>query len=123
MLRRRGGFTLVELMIVLTLIAILASIAIPLYMKSTVKAREAVLLEDLYQMRKAIDNYYGDNGAYPSDLSILADKKYIRTVPVDPFTNSNETWVLIYSDEGDGVFDVKSGSDGTGKNGTLFSDW
>ena len=117
------GFTLIELMVVLSLVAILASIAVPYYWNSVIKAHEAVLLEDLFQMRDAIDKYYGDNGEYPSDLLTLADKKYIRGVPIDPITNSDETWVEEYAEDGTGIFDVHSGSDKIGRNDIPYREW
>lgn len=121
--REGNGFTLIELMIVLTLIAILLSIAVPAYQNSLVKAREAALMEDLHMMRDAIDKYYSDTGKYPDSILDLADKKYIRSVPADPFTNSAETWEEIPSDEGSGVYDVSSGSDITGRNGIPYNEW
>ncbi|MBI5599573.1 MAG: prepilin-type N-terminal cleavage/methylation domain-containing protein [Deltaproteobacteria bacterium] len=119
----RAGFTLIELMMVLTIIAILASIAIPRYMQSLVKAREAALLEDLFQMRTAIDQHYADNGLYPQSLRELADKKYIRAVPVDPFTSSSDTWREVLADVSSGIYDVASGSDQVGTNGIPYSQW
>src|SRR3989304_8472486 len=121
--RERNGFTLIELMIVLTLIAILLSIAVPAYQNSLIKAREAALMEDLHMMRDAIDKYYSDTGKYPDSIFDLADKKYIRFVPVDPFTNSAEAWEEIPPDEGSGVYDVRSGSDIAGRNGIPYNEW
>ena len=83
--RRSGGFTLIELLIVMTIIGILASIAVPNYQRSVIKAREAVLMEDLYQMRRAIDAYFADHGKYPESLQGLVEAKYLRDIPRDPF--------------------------------------
>ena len=86
------GFTLIELMIVMTIIGILASIAAPNYQRSVIKAREAVLMEDLYQMRRAIDAYFGDHAKYPESLEALVEAKYLRAIPTDPFTHTQDTW-------------------------------
>ncbi len=120
---RAGGFTLVELLIVMSLMGILASIAIPTYNKSVVRAREATLRKDLYHMREAIDNFYGDHEIYPDSLDELVDKQYIRIVPVDPFTGSSESWVEILSEDGSGIFDVVSGSDKVSRSGVAYSQW
>jgi len=126
------GFTLIELMIVVTIIGILAAIAAPNYQWGIIKAREAVLLEDLYTIRSTIDQYYADQGKYPDTLRALVEdkNKYLREVPKDPFTRSNETWVVTpppASDEpgygGEGVYDVHSGSTRIGSNGVPYSEW
>lgn len=117
------GFTLIEMLIVLAIMGILAGIAAPLYHKSVIKAREAALKEDLYQMREAIDKYYADLGGYPQGLSSLAEKRYIRAIPVDPFTGSKDTWVEVPAEGENGVFDVKSGSGLTAGDGTPYNEW
>lgn len=119
----RGGFTLIEVLIVLTLVGILAGIAVPLYQHSIIKAREATLKENLYQLRDAIDKHYADRGAYPDTLTGLVDKKYVRTVPVDPFTNLNDTWVEVPAEGEPGVYDVRSGSSAVGANGVPYNEW
>lgn len=121
--RGERGFTLIELMVVISIIGILATIAVPMYQSSVTKAKESTLKEDLYQMRSAVDKYYADNGAYPGSLSALAEKKYIRSLPVDPFTGAGDTWVEVPPDEGEGVYDVKSGSTLTALNGTSYNEW
>lgn len=124
------GFTLIELLIVMTIIGILASIVVPNYQRNLIRAREAVLLEDLYQMRRAIDAYFADHISYPESLDDLVANKYIRDIPRDPFTNSNETWEEVPptpSVEGElaegGLENVYSGSDLVGLNGIPYRDW
>lgn len=128
--RREQGFTLIELLIVMTIIGILATIAIPSYQRSVIKAREAVLMEDLYQMRRAIDAYYADRARYPDSLEELVEARYLRDIPRDPFTGEKETWETIPpapSPEGEmapgGVFDVRSGSDLVGLNDIPYNEW
>lgn len=131
-LPKRGvrGFTLIELLIVMTIIGILASIAVPSYQRSAIRAREAVLQEDLYQMRRAIDAYYSDHAKYPDTLDALVQDKYLRGIPSDPFTHSDKTWVTVPPEPsaegeqpGGEVFDVHSGSDLVGLNGIPYKDW
>ncbi len=124
------GFTLIELLIVMTVIGILASIAVPNYKRNLIKAREAVLMEDLYQMRRAIDAYFADHIRYPESLEELVTSKYLRDIPRDPFTQSSETWEEVPptpTDEGEiaegGVEDVHSGDDRIGLNGIPYRDW
>lgn len=119
------GFTLLELMVVVTIIGILVTLAEPSYRVATIKAREAALKKDLYVMRDVIDQYRADQGQYPSALSDLVEKGYVRAVPVDPFTHSSETWVEIYAAEGEesGIFDVHSGSDIIGTNDVSYNEW
>ena len=128
--RNSRGFTLIELMIVMTIIGILASIAAPNYQRSVIKAREAVLMENLYQMRRAIDAYFADHTKYPDSLEMLVESKYLRGIPVDPFTTTSDTWETVVptpTAEGEvaegGVEDVHSGSDLVGLNGTPYRDW
>jgi len=125
------GFTLIELMIVLAIIGILASIAAPSYREHTIRARETVLMEDLYQMRQAIDAYFADKMKYPESLEDMVVNKYLRAIPRDPITRSTTDWVTIppepLPDSGalaeGGVFDVHSGSDLIGLNGIPYREW
>ncbi|MBE0595671.1 MAG: prepilin-type N-terminal cleavage/methylation domain-containing protein [Desulfuromonadales bacterium] len=124
------GFTLIEILIVMSLVGILAAIAVPSYRHHTIKARETVLMEDLYQMHRAIDSFYADKGRYPDSLQELVERKYLRGIPRDPFTTSSSTWQTDppeASVEGDlpegGVFRVRSGSDLLGLNGVPYSEW
>ena len=124
------GFTLIEMLIIITLIGILVTIAVPSYKRSLLKAKESVLKEDLYQMRKAIDAYFADNAKYPDSLEDLVDNNYLRDIPVDPITQSDKTWETVPPQptlNGNmapgGVFDVHSGSDLVGLNGEPYADW
>ncbi len=127
---RAGGFTLIELMIVMTLIVILAGIGLTTYTNGVTRSKEAVLKENLFRLRDSIDQYYADKNNYPETLSSLVLEKYIRTVPVDPFTQSTDTWKLVMSEinpedlsETRGIFDIKSGSEQTALDGSQYSDW
>lgn len=131
-IRRRGrgnGWTLVELTIVISLISILSGIALVGYRNALTRSREAVLKEDLFRMREAIDQYHADTGNYPAVLDTLAEAGYLRAVPVDPFTNSAETWVAeppaldAANPFETGIYDVRSGYGGTAIDGTLYSEW
>jgi general secretion pathway protein G len=118
------GFTLIELMVVMTVIALLISIAVPRYFHSVEQAKEATLKQSLTIMRVAIDKFYGDNERYPASIKELVTKKYIRAVPIDPVTESTETWVTQSPslDTTGAVFDIKSGATGNAKDGTAYAD-
>ena len=120
-----SGFTLIELLVVLAIIATLLTIAVPRYYASLDRSKEAVLKENLYQMRDAISKYYADKGKYPESLDALASDKYLRKVPLDPVTDSVATWLLIAPEDPQksGVFDVRSGAQGKSLDGTEFSTW
>ena len=127
---RERGFTLIELMIVMALIVILASIGLAIYTNSVTRAKESVLKEDLFRMRDAIDQYYSDKGKYPAALPDLVSEKYLRSIPVDPFTNSADTWREVPAEPDptnptaqSGVYDVRSGSELKALDGTNYSDW
>ena len=113
-MRRNKGFTLVELMVVLTIIALLLSVVVPDYIGRTKRAEEAVLKENLAVMRDALDKHYADAGKYPSNIHDLVAKRYLRNIPADPFTQSPTTWVPVppSNPQQGGVFDVRSGAKG-----------
>ena len=122
---KRSGFTLIELLVVLAIIATLLTIAVPRYYSSLDKSKEAVLKENLYQLRDAIGKYYADRGKYPESLQALATDKYLRSVPLDPVTDSATTWIVVAPEDPQkgGVFDVKSGAAGKARDGTEFVTW
>ncbi len=118
-----GGFTLVELMIVLAIVGILVSLAEPSFQRSILRAREAALTQSLYTIRDVIDQYRADRGAYPEGLATLVEARYLRRVPADPFTRSETTWQEILDEEEGGLFDVHSGSDLVSVDGTPYNEW
>ena len=128
--RCNKGFTLIELLVVMTIIVLLASVGMALYATSVTRAKEAALLEDLFQMRKAIDEYYADKQKYPATLDALVSEKYLREIKPDPFTLSVDTWQTTMSDPDaanpsaeTGIYNVKSGAPGTGSDGRPYSEW
>ncbi len=129
-LRRMRGFTFVELMVVVAIIVILISMAIPIYNKTIIRSKEAVLHQNLFTLRSVIDNYTYDKMKAPQSLQDMVTEGYLRDVPIDPMTGSNQTWKTIMEDASQsvdqsqpGIFDVKSGSDKTGLDGTPYSEW
>lgn len=120
------GFTLIEMMIVISLISILATIAMPNFQKSVIRAKETSLRRSLFVLRDVIDQYYADHGKYPDSLAALAQEKYIRDVPKDPFTFSESTWILIPPEGEDvegGIYDVHSGSNLVSLEGDPYNEW
>ncbi|HTV02964.1 MAG TPA: type II secretion system protein [Luteitalea sp.] len=129
-MRGRRGFTLLELMVVMALIVVLAGMAMASYRNSVTLAQEAVLAEDLFRMRDAIDQYYADKNKYPSSLSTLVTDGYLRALPDDPFTQSSSTWQEVPAEPDasnptaePGVYNVKSGSEKISMKGTPYSEW
>ena len=128
--RAARGFTVIELMVVMSIIVTLATIVVVQYQHSLVFAKESVLRDDLFKMKEAIDQYYADKTKYPASLDDLVSAGYLRAIPKDPFTNSNDTWVTVPAEPDpanpvatSGVYDVKSGSEGLALDGTKYSDW
>lgn len=124
------GFTLVEVLIVISLIVVLTSVGMATYSNSVRRSREAVLKEDLFQMRDAIDQYYADKNKYPGTLQDLVSEGYLRAIPKDPITDSAETWVTENAEPDPnnvaaepGIFNVKSGSEELSMDGTKYSEW
>lgn len=124
------GFTLIELVVVAAILIVLAGMGLAQYRNSVIRAREAVLKEDLFRMRDAIDQYYADKMQYPSTLDALVSDGYMRKLPDDPFTLSSSTWQTVPSEPdpnnptaSPGVYDVKSGSEATALDNTKYADW
>ena len=127
--RSSEGWTLVEMLIVISLVVIMAGIALTSYGTAVLRSREAVLKEDLFRMRDAIDQYYADRDGYPAELQSLVSEGYLRGIPEDPFTRSTTTWQLVMAEYdpvnplAQGIFDVRSGAVGLGIDGTAYVDW
>jgi general secretion pathway protein G len=124
------GFTLIELLVVISLIVLLASIGLVMYQNSVQRGREAVLKEDLFRIRDAIDQHYADKGKYPASLEDLVSAGYLRKVPVDPMTQSTETWQTVPAEPDPanltvepGIYNVRSGAEGQALDGSKFSEW
>lgn len=135
MIRRRrltgsGGFTMIELVVVVTIIIILAGIGMASYRNGTIRAQEAALKEDLFRMRDAIDQYHADKQKHPQTLEDLVTEGYLRAIPKDPFTGSADTWQIVEAEPDPanpsaelGIYDVKSGSSKTALDGSNYAEW
>jgi general secretion pathway protein G len=128
--RSEAGFTLIELLIVIAIIGIISGIAAAQMRTAPIRAKEAVLKEDLFALRDVIDQYFADKGKYPESLDTLIEDGYLRKIPVDPFTQSADSWETVQAEATDedtegagGIIDVKSGADGTALDGTSYRDW
>ena len=126
----RSGFTMIELLVVMSLIVILATVGMAQYRSSIVHSKEAVLKEDLFRMNEAIDQYYADKGQYPSTLDALVSDGYLRKIPADPFTNTADSWQATPSESDPsnpnappGIYAVKSGAEQTALDGSKYADW
>lgn len=127
---RAAGFTLIELLVVVAIIGILSAVAVGQYQRNIIKAKEAVLKENLFTIRTQVNNYFSDKGRYPADLQELVDDHYLRDLPYDPIAGSRSSWVPVYADLGEddismepGIADVHSGSDKISLNGSAYADW
>ena len=123
LLRSQAGFTILELMTVVTIAGILLTLAEPSFSNTVIKAREASLKQNLFTMRDVIDQYRADTGKYPSTLADLKSVGYLKRMPVDPFTKLDNTWQEILDQAEGGIFDVHSGSDLVGSNGVPYNQW
>ncbi len=118
-----------EMLIVITLVVIMAGIATISYGTAITRSREAVLKEDLFRMRDAIDQYFADRTEYPASLDMLVTERYLRTIPDDPFTNSSTTWQTVMADYdpgnpfSQGIYDVRSGAEGLAIDGSPYAEW
>lgn len=123
--RRIYGFTLIELIVVMLIISLLMTLAVPRYFNSVQKSKDAVLRENLLLMRDSLDKYYGDKGRYPDALEDLVKQKYLRNIPRDPITESAETWEIVPPADPDkgGVYDVHSGAAGSAADGSAYKEW
>lgn len=128
--RARRGFTFVELMVVISIIVILISMAIPIYQKSIIRAKESVLANNLFTLRTVIDNYTYDKEKAPQTLQDLVTEGYLKDIPVNPMTGDNQSWKIVMEDASQaldqaepGIFDVHSGSDKKALDGSSYSDW
>ena len=128
--RGRAGFTMVELMIVMTIVTILVSFAIPYYQKTLIRSKESLLKNNLFTMRTVIDEFTIDKGKAPQNLHDLVQEGYLRAVPTDPMTGYDNTWKIVMEDAQNsvnqtepGIFDIHSGSDKTSLEGMPYSDW
>ena len=119
------GFTLIELIVVMAILALLLTLAVPRYFSSLDNSKEVALRHDLAVMRESIDKFHGDTGRYPESLDELAARKYLRSIAPDPMTESAKTWIVIAPENAEkgGVYDVKSGAEGKARDGTAFKDW
>lgn len=121
----KTGFTLIELLVTMTIIALLLSIVTPRYFQNVGKAEENILKQNLALMREILDKYHADTGKYPDTIEELVSRRYIRKIPIDPITQSSETWKFLPppSSENGVIFDIKSGAMGNAKDGSAYVDW
>jgi general secretion pathway protein G len=119
------GFTLVELLVVLAILMMLLTLAVPKYFGGVDRAKEAALKQNIAVTRDALDKFYGDQGRYPNTLEELVERRYLRAVPVDPITERIDTWVIVPppDDMPGAVYDLHSGAEGNAKDGSVYAEW
>ena len=124
-MRAKKGFTLIELLVVLGIVALLLTLAVPRFFPSIDAAKETILAENLRNTRAAIDQYYSDTGRYPDSLEQLVEKKYLRSVPLDPVADSTAAWIVVPPEDGakGGVYTIRSGAPGNDRHGKPYADW
>ena len=122
---RPRGFTLIELLVVLSIVALLLTLAVPRFFPKIDTARETILVDNLRHTRDVIDQYFADRGRYPDSLEQLVEKRYLRTLPVDPITERSDTWIIVPPEDATrgSVYNIKSGAPGNGRNGKPYLDW
>lgn len=123
--QRTRGFTLIELLVVMSIVALLATIAVPRYFGGLERSKETALRQTLAVTRDALDKYYGDNEKFPDTLDALVSKRYLRSLPVDPITESRSTWTTVAPEDPakGGIRDIHSGAEGVGRDGKPFREW
>jgi general secretion pathway protein G len=121
----RPGFTLIELLVVLAIVALLLTLAVPRYFPTIDRTKETILADNLRHTRDVIDQFYADRGRYPDSIEQLVEKKYLRSMPIDPITESSETWIVVPPEDASkgNVYSIKSGAPGNDKRGKPYSDW
>lgn len=124
-MKKTSGFTMIELMVAMAIVAVMLTVAAPRYFSNIDKTKEAVLREDLYILRDAIDKFYADKNKYPEQLAELVTEKYLRSIPIDPFTRSSNSWVLLPPEDGSlgAIANVRSTAPNKAIDGTWFKDW
>lgn len=124
-MKKTSGFTMIELMVAMAIVAVMLTVAAPRYFSNIDKTKEAVLREDLYILRDAIDKFYADKNKYPEQLADLVTEKYLRSIPVDPYTRSSNSWVVLPPEDGSlgAIANVRSAAPNKAIDGTWFKDW
>lgn len=119
------GFTMIELIVALAIVGVILTLAAPKYFGNVDKSKEAVLREDLYVMRDALDKFFADKQKYPDVLDDLVTEKYLKSIPIDPFTLSAKSWITVPPEEASlgGVYNIKSSAPNKARDGTWYKDW